>query len=116
MSVIIYHNPACSKSKQTLALLQQQGIEPQIITYLQHQFSLAELLQLKQQLALDSVRQMMRTQDDLYQQLALDNQQLTEQQLCEAIIQNPRLLQRPIVVNQQQARIGRPPEAVLEIL
>ncbi|TCJ98008.1 arsenate reductase [Volucribacter psittacicida] len=116
MGTLIYHNPDCSKSRQTLALLRQQGIEPDIICYLSHQFSLEELKDLKQKLQLSSVRQMMRVKEQCYEQLDLANENLSEQALFQAIIQNPILLERPIVVKGNQAKIGRPPEAILAIL
>ncbi|MDG6895982.1 arsenate reductase (glutaredoxin) [Volucribacter amazonae] len=115
MLVQLYHNPNCSKSRQTLALLQQQGIEPEIICYLSHRFNLAELTRLKQQLQFSSVRQMMRVKEQCYEQLGLHNEHLSEQDLLQAIIQNPILLERPIVVKGEQAKIGRPPEAVLAL-
>ncbi|MFZ7164440.1 arsenate reductase (glutaredoxin) [Avibacterium avium] len=116
MTVKIYHNPRCSKSRETLALLQQQGIEPEIELYLEKQYSVDFLQQLVQKLQLNSVREMMRTKDDLYRTLQLDNPELTENQLLEAISQHSALLERPIVVNGEKAKIGRPPESVLAIL
>lgn len=116
MTIKIYHNPRCSKSCETLALLQQQGINPEIELYLEQQYSVDFLQQLAQKLQLNTVREMMRTKDDLYRTLQLDNPVLTETQLLEAISQHSALLERPIVVNGEKAKIGRPPESVLAIL
>ncbi|MCW9699298.1 arsenate reductase (glutaredoxin) [Avibacterium sp. 20-129] len=116
MTVKIYHNPRCSKSRETLALLQQRGIEPEIELYLEKQYSVDFLQQLAQKLQLNSVREMMRTKDELYRTLHLDSHTVTETQLLEAIAQHSALLERPIVVNGEKAKIGRPPESVLAIL
>lgn len=116
MSVIIYHHPTCSKSRQTLTLLQQQGIDPHIIYYLEHQFNVKELTELKEKLQLNTFREMMRIQDNLYFELSLDGKHISEQQLLEAIIQYPALLQRPIVVVGDKAKIGRPPKSTLSLL
>ncbi|MCW9733354.1 arsenate reductase (glutaredoxin) [Avibacterium sp. 20-15] len=116
MTVKIYHNPRCSKSRETLALLKQQGIEPEIELYLEKQYSVDFLQQLAQKLQLNSVREMMRTKDELYRTLHLGSHTVTETQLLEAIAQHSALLERPIVVNGEKAKIGRPPESVLAIL
>ncbi|STO53448.1 arsenate reductase [Canicola haemoglobinophilus] len=116
MTVKIYHNPRCSKSRETLALLEQQSIPFEIELYLQQIYSVEELQTLVQKLGIKSVREMMRSKDDLYLQLGLNNPDLTEQQLLTALSQNSALLERPIVVNGEKAKIGRPPESVLAIL
>lgn len=114
MSVVIYHNPRCSKSRQTLALLEEQGINPEVIKYLDTPPTVAELQQLMEQLALTDVRQMMRTKEDIYKELELKT--ADDATLFEAMANNPKLIERPIVVNNGQARHGRPPEQVLDIL
>lgn len=114
MSVVIYHNPRCSKSRQTLALLEEQGINPEVIKYLDTPPTVAELQQLMKQLALTDVRQMMRTKEDIYKELELKT--ADDATLFEAMANNPKLIERPIVVNNGQARHGRPPEQVLDIL
>lgn len=116
MAVTIYHNPRCSKSRETLALLATQHIQPNVILYLEHPLTIAELQQLVKKLGIKSVREMMRVKDELYASLGLDNAELSEQQLLEAIAQHAALLERPIVVKGDKAKIGRPPESVLEIL
>ncbi|MEQ9844267.1 arsenate reductase (glutaredoxin) [Pectobacterium brasiliense] len=115
-SVTIYHNPRCSKSRETLALLQEHNITPDVVLYLDTPADAATLAQLIKQLGLTSARELMRTKEEIYQQLGLSDTALTEAQLIQAMIDNPKLIERPIVVAQGQARIGRPPEQVLEIL
>ena len=116
MSVIIYHNPRCSKSRETLALLEAQGIQPVVELYLQKQYSIEELKTLAEKLGIDDVRQMMRTKDDLYKSLNLDNPALSNSDLLKAMSEHSALIERPIVVNGAKAKIGRPPESVLAIL
>ncbi|HPQ96552.1 MAG: arsenate reductase (glutaredoxin) [Thiothrix sp.] len=111
----IYHNPRCSKSRQTLALLEQQGIEPQVIRYLETPPDATTLERLLELLDL-SPRELMRKGEDEYQRLGLDDPQLTRAQLIAAMVQHPRLIERPIVVHNGKAAIGRPPEKVLELL
>ncbi|WP_392562699.1 arsenate reductase (glutaredoxin) [Orbus sturtevantii] len=115
-TVTIYHNPKCSKSRETLALLEQKGIEPNIILYLEHAPSVETLKTLLNQLGFTSARQLMRSKEELYQELDLANEGLTEQQLLAAMHAHPKLIERPIVVANGQARIGRPPENVLAIV
>ncbi|MBN3262585.1 arsenate reductase (glutaredoxin) [Pectobacterium brasiliense] len=115
-AVTIYHNPRCSKSRETLALLQKHNITPNVVLYLDTPPDAATLAQLIKQLGLTSPRELMRTKEEIYQQLRLSDAALTEAQLIQAMIDNPKLIERPIVVAQGQARIGRPPEQVLEIL
>ncbi|EEX31833.1 arsenate reductase [Vibrio coralliilyticus] len=114
MSVVIYHNPRCSKSRQTLALLEEKNIQPEIIKYLDTPPSVAELKSLFTQLGLNDVRAMMRTKEDIYKELNLAD--ATDEQLFEAMAANPKLIERPIVVSNGQAKHGRPPEQVLDIL
>ena len=116
MSVVIYHNPRCSKSRETLALLENQGFQPIVELYLQKQYSIDELQSIAQKLGIDDVRQMMRTKDDLYRSLNLDNLELSQVELLKAMSEHSILIERPIVINGDKAKIGRPPECVLEIL
>ncbi len=115
MSVTIYHNPRCSKSRQTLQLLEQQGQPVNVVEYLKTPPSAAELQDLLQKLAL-SPRQLLRNKEDEYKAEGLDNPALTDQQLIEVMVRVPKLIERPIVVSNGKAAIGRPPEAVLAIL
>lgn len=114
MSVVIYHNPRCSKSRETLALVEAQGIEPQVVKYLDTPLSVTELKQLFSQLELADVRAMMRTKEAIYKELELT--QASDDALFEAMAANPILIERPIVVANGKAKHGRPPEQVLEIL
>lgn len=114
--VTIYHNPRCSKSRETLALVEQQGIQPQVVLYLNTPPSVATLKELLQQLGFSDARQLMRTKEERYKELNLADNTLTQQQLLQAMSDNPKLIERPIVVYHGKARIGRPPEQVLEIL
>ena len=114
--VTIYHNPRCSKSRETLALLQEQGIEPQVVRYLETPPDVATLKALLKQLGFSSARQLMRQKEAEYREAGLDNPDLTEEQLLAAMVAQPKLIERPIVVTHGQARLGRPPEQVLEIL
>ncbi|MCE9883996.1 arsenate reductase (glutaredoxin) [Obesumbacterium proteus] len=114
--VTIYHNPRCSKSRETLALIKEQGIEPTIIQYLETPPDAATLKTLLKELGFTSARQLMRHKEDLYKELNLADESLTEDQLIDAMVNNPKLIERPIVVRGKKARIGRPPEQVLEIL
>lgn len=115
-TVTIYHNPRCSKSRETLALLEQHGVEPQVVLYLDTPPSVAELKKLLQQLGFTSARELMRKKEDLYKELKLADEALSEEQLLQAMVANPKLIERPIVVKGDKARIGRPPEQVLEVL
>ena len=115
MAVTLYHNPRCSKSRQTLALLEEQGISPDIILYLETPPDEATLTTLLKQLGL-TARELMRKGEQEYKDNNLKNPQLDDQALIQAMLKFPKLIERPIVVNKGQARIGRPPESVLEIL
>ncbi|WP_312625066.1 arsenate reductase (glutaredoxin) [Scandinavium sp.] len=114
--VTIYHNPRCSKSRETLAQLKEKGIEPEVILYLDTPPDAAQLKQLLKMLGMKSARELMRQKEDLYKELNLADSSLSEADLVNAMIANPKLIERPIVVKNGQARIGRPPESVLEIL
>ncbi|MFZ1871902.1 MAG: arsenate reductase (glutaredoxin) [Chania sp.] len=115
-NVTLYHNPRCSKSRETLALLEQQGITPKVVLYLETPPSVDELKKLLKELGFSSARELMRQKEDLYKELKLADESLSEEQLLQAMVANPKLIERPIVVKGGQARIGRPPEQVLEIL
>lgn len=115
-TVTIYHNPRCSKSRETLGLLEQQGIKPTVIRYLDTPPDAATIAHLLGLLGFTSARQVMRHKEEVYKTLGLDNAALSEDQLIAALVAHPILLERPIVVANGQARIGRPPEQVLTIL
>ncbi len=114
-SVKIYHNPRCSKSRQTLELLNENNHEPEIVLYLETPPDKSELADIVNKLGM-SVRDIIRTGEDPYKDNNLGDDSLSDDALLDAIVTDPILLQRPIVVSGDQARIGRPPESVLEIL
>ncbi|MEP6898095.1 MAG: arsenate reductase (glutaredoxin) [Rhodanobacter sp.] len=113
--VRIYHNSRCSKSRATLALLEQRGEVVEVIDYLEHPPGVNELKRLLEQLGM-SPRQLLRTGEAEYAALGLDDPSLDEASLLAAMVAHPRLIERPIVVANGKAAIGRPPEAVLAIL
>ena len=115
-SVTILHNPRCSKSRQTLALLQERGVNPTVIEYLKSPLTADELKDLYSKLNVTSVRDMMRTKEDAYKSAHLDAQDITDDALFRAMAETPKLLERPVVICGDKARIGRPPENVLDIL
>jgi arsenate reductase len=115
MAVVIYHNPRCSKSRETLALLEKKGIKPTVVEYLKTPPSAKELKEILAKLKL-APRALMRKKEPPYAALKLDNEKLSDDALIKAMVENPVLIERPIVVNGKKAALGRPPEAVLEIL
>lgn len=115
MSVTIYHNPKCSKSRQTLELLEQQGITPTVIEYLKTPPDAATLKEILARLKL-TPRELMRKKETTYDECGIDNPALSEDDLIALMIQHPILIERPIVLANGKAALGRPPEQVLEIL
>lgn len=111
----IYHNPRCSKSRETLELLQQHSQQIEIIEYLKSPPSVAELQQILAKLGI-SARQLIRNKEDEYQQLGLADTSLTDAQLIAAMVAQPKLIERPIVVCGNKAVIGRPVSNVLTLL
>jgi arsenate reductase len=114
-TVVIYHNPRCSKSRATLQLLEQRGIAPTVVEYL-NQPPTAEQLRQILDLLDKTPREIMRRKEAEYQANNLDDAGLSDDQLISAITANPKLLERPIVLANGKAAIGRPPESVLNIL
>ena len=115
MAITIYHNPRCSKSRQTLALLEENGIRPAVVLYLDTPPDAKTLQSILKKLGIKA-RDLLRKGEDEYKALQLDNPALGEAQLVAAMCAHPKLIERPIVVNGNRAAIGRPPEQVLEIL
>ena len=115
MRTTIYHNPRCSKSRQTLALLEERGIAPRVVDYLKTPPSAAELKTILKKLGLRP-RDLMRKGEPLYAELGLKDRDLDDDALIALMVANPILIERPIVVSGGKAAIGRPPECVLEIL
>ena len=115
MAVTIYHNPRCSKSRQTLALIQERGIQPRVIEYLKDPPDAASLDKLLNSLNM-APRELMRRKEAPYKALNLADEGLSRAALIAAMVENPILIERPIVTNGAKVALGRPPEAVLEIL
>jgi len=115
LKVQILHNPRCSKSRATLQLLQENGVEPEIIQYLDTPPDADQLVSILGQLKLKP-RELMRKGQSEYKAMGLDNQQLSDEQLVTAMLEAPVLIERPIVLANGKAAIGRPPESVLKIL
>jgi arsenate reductase len=115
MTIRILHNPRCSKSRATLALLQERGLEPEITLYLESPPDAAELKSILNKLGLNA-RELMRKGEAEYRELGLADESLAEDQLIAAMVASPRLIERPIVLAGGRAAIGRPPESVLGIL
>jgi len=114
-AIQILHNPRCSKSRQTLALLEEKGLEPDIIKYLDTPPNETELKAILAKLNI-SARELLRKGEEDYKTLNLKETSLTEDDLIKAMVSHPKLIERPIVINQNKAKIGRPPESVLDIL
>ncbi|SNB56487.1 arsenate reductase [Marinobacter sp. es.042] len=111
----IFHNPRCSKSRQTLELLTERGIEPEIIRYLETPPTEQELMDILNALDL-SPRELMRTNEKEYKEQGLNSPDLSDEQLIAAMVATPKLIERPIVIANGKAALGRPPENVLSIL
>jgi arsenate reductase (glutaredoxin) len=115
MSVTIYHNPKCSKSRQTLELLGAKGITPTIIEYIKIPPTLEKLKETLSQLRI-APRDLMRKKEDAYKELDLENPSLSKKELIDFMVEHPILIERPIVIENGKAAIGRPPKQVLDIL
>ena len=115
MTTTIYHNPACGTSRNTLALIRNSGEEPTVIEYLQHPPSRDTLITLIKDAGL-TVREAIRQKGTPYAELGLDNPALTDEQLLDAMLTNPILINRPFVVTSKGTLLCRPSEAVLDIL
>lgn len=115
MDAIIYHNPECGTSRNTLAMIRNAGIEPHVIEYLKTPPSRALLRQLIARMGI-SVREAVREKAAPYAELGLDNQALTDEQLLDAMLAHPILINRPIVVTPEGVRLCRPSERVLDLL
>jgi arsenate reductase len=113
MAVTIYHNPRCNTSRKTLALLREKGVEPQIVEYLKTPYTAAQLKQLLAELKLPASKLLRKKEAAA---AGIDPSKLSEEQLIAAMVDNPILVERPIVVSGRKAALGRPPEAVLAVL
>ena len=113
-NVKIWHNPRCSKSRAAAALLEEKGVEAEVVKYLDNPPTNEELKILLSQLGM-SARELMRTKEDIYNELDLENE-IDEEKLIEAMVENPKLIERPIVIKDGKAVIGRPIEKIVELL
>ena len=110
-SIQILHNPRCSKSRQTLALLEAKGIEPEVILYLETPPTVQELAVIIQKLGI-TPRELMRNKETEFKEQGLKDPELSDAQLIEAMINTPKLIERPIVIRGDKAVLGRPPENI----
>jgi len=115
-NITILHNPRCSKSRQTLQLLNDNGHEAEVVEYLKTPLNAEELTRIKSNLGVNSFKDMMRVKEAEFKERELHGANVTEEQLLNAMVECPKLIERPIVITEQSAKIGRPPEQVLEIL
>lgn len=115
MTITLYHNPRCSKSREALALLQERDITPEIVLYLETPPDHATLQQILKKLGIPA-RQLLRRGEEEYKTLGLDNPALGEKELIDAMCAHPRLIERPIAILGARAVIGRPPENILHLL
>lgn len=113
--VTIYHNPRCSKSRQTLALLEEHDITPDVVLYLETPPDAKQLKGLLGKLDI-SARDLLRTSEAEYKEMKLSDKSLSDEALIEAMVKAPKLIQRPIVVKGSKAVLGRPPENVLDLI
>lgn len=111
----IYHNPRCSKSRQTLALLEENGIQPEVVLYLEETPSAADIEALLAKLGIRA-RQLLRKGEDAYKENGLRDESLSDAELIAAMVTHPKLIERPIVVKADRAVLGRPPENVLDLI
>ncbi len=113
--ITLFHNPRCSKSRQALQLLQEQGVEPRIRLYLDNPPTRQELETLLTQLGM-APRELLRRSEDAYKDNNLKDTTLSDDQLIDAMLTHPKLIERPIAICENRAKVGRPPENVLELL
>ncbi len=114
MKLTIWHNPKCSKSRQALEILNEKGVDAEVVKYLETTPSKEEITEVLAKLNI-SARDLMRTKEDIYKELKLKDV-TDEDALIEAMVQNPKLIERPVVITDKKAVIGRPPEKILDIL
>ena len=111
----ILHNPRCSKSRTTLALIEAAGVEPEVVLYLENPPTSSELDQLLDMLGLEPAG-LIRRGEEIYKELGLASRELSRQEMIELMIAHPKLIERPIVIDGERAILGRPPENVNELL
>lgn len=114
MNATIWHNPRCSKSRQTMEILTEKGVEAEVVKYLETTPSIQEITEVLKKLGI-TARELMRTKEDEYKELNLKDEN-DEAKLIEAMASHPKLIERPIVIVGDKAVLGRPPEKVLELI
>lgn len=112
---LIYHNPRCSKSRQTLSLLEENNVTPVVVEYLKTPPTTDELATIIAQLGI-TPRGLLRKGEAIYKELGLADTSISDEALIQAMCDNPKLIERPIVIKDGKAKIGRPPESVLDIV
>ena len=115
MSLVLYHNPRCSKSREALRLLEEKGHRPKIVQYLQTPPAAADISALLGKLGM-TARELLRKSEEAYMALGLDNPALSEKALIAAMAEHPELIERPILIAGRRAVVGRPPERVLDLI
>ena len=115
MAITIYHNPRCSKSRQTLQLIEEKKIEPVIVEYLKTPPTKSELKNILKMLNMKP-RDLLRKKEAEYKEQGLDDSSLSDDEIIDIMLAHPKLIERPIVVTGDKAALGRPPENVLEIM
>lgn len=114
MKLTIWHNPKCSKSRQALEILNEKSVDADVVKYLENTPSKEEIKDVLAKLNI-SARELMRTKEDIYKELGLKDE-TDEEKLIDAMVENPKLIERPVVITDKKAVIGRPPEKILEVL
>ena len=114
MHAKIWHNPKCSKSRQALELLHVNGIDVEVVKYLENSPSKEDITDLLSKLQI-SAKELMRTKEELYKELGLKDE-TSEEKLIDAMVKYPKLIERPIIITEKGVVIGRPPEKILELL
>ena len=114
MSIKIWHNPRCSKSREALKLLEENGAKVEVFKYLDEEIRKDDIKNLLSMLGIGA-REIMRTKEDIYKELDLKNEE-SEEKLIEAMVENHKLIERPIIIKDNKAIIGRPPTLVLDLL
>lgn len=112
---VMFHNPRCSKSRETLSLLEAAGVHPTIVRYLETPPTISELERVLDKLGMEP-QELMRTKEDRYAELGLAGKSLSRAEALRVLVENPVLIERPIVVRGEKAVIGRPPERIKELL
>jgi arsenate reductase len=115
MAIQIWHNPRCSKSRETLKLIEEKGISPEVYLYLEEQPNKVDIQEVLGKLGI-TPRELLRNSEAAYKENNLKDTSLSDDALLDAMVTEPKLIQRPIVINGDQAKLGRPPEQVLDIL